>query len=91
MDPHEEFFRSLPKHEVHLLAIREILYDGSWAEMVQDLVARKDGKPHVIKLQGQIEDDLERIRKLEAYEAQNDVHLGKYISQDVLTRGRRAG
>jgi hypothetical protein len=91
MDAHEEFFRSLPREEVHLLALREILYEGSWEEMVRDLEARKEGRPHVYKLQSRIEEDLESIRKLQSYEAQHDVHLGKYISQEVLAGGRRAG
>lgn len=90
MDSHEEYFRSLPRDDVHLLAIREILYDGSWAEMIRDLEARKEGKPYVIKLQSRIEEDLERIRGLQAYETKHEVHLGRFISQDVLTGGRRA-
>jgi hypothetical protein len=91
MDRHEEFFRSLPSEEVQLLALREILYDGSWVEMVKDLEARRSGKPYVIKLQSRIEEDLGRIRKLDDYEREHGVDLGRYISQEALSEGETKG
>lgn len=87
MDPHEEYFRSLPLKERHLLALREILYDGSWDEMVQDLLARKEGKPFVYKLNTCIEEDLQRIEKLRSYEAQHGVNLGTYVAIGVPGEG----
>jgi hypothetical protein len=79
MDPHEEYFRSLKREEVQLVALREILYEGCWDEMVQDLLARKEGKPFVFKLQTRIEEDLQRIEKLRRYEMEHGVNLGAYV------------
>jgi hypothetical protein len=87
MDAHEAYFRSLKREEVHLLALREILYEGSWDDMVKDLEARKDGRPFVFKLLARIEEDLERIAKLRAYETDYGVNLGAYATQLSLARG----
>lgn len=90
MDSHAKYFRSLSRPEVHLLALRGVLYDGSWEEMVLDLKARKAGKPYVFKLQNRIEEDLQRIHGLMEYESTNSVNLGKYLAQDSLPGERRA-
>ena len=79
MDPHEAFFRSLSREEMHLVALKEFLYEGSWAEIVADLEARKEKKPHVFKLETRIEEDLVRIAKLLAYEESTGINLGKYL------------
>ena len=79
MDPHEEYFRSLRKEEVHLIALKEYLYEGSWEEMARDLDARRQGKPFVFKLETRIEEDLDRIRKLLDYEKRTGVNLGEYL------------
>lgn len=78
-DPHETFFRSLPSEEKHLVALRDYLYEGSWDEIVVDLVARKEGKPYVYKLETRIDEDLERIQRLAAYEKAHGVDLGRYL------------
>ena len=80
----------MSRAEVQLLALRGILYDGSWEEMVLDLQARKVGKPYVFKLQNRIEEDLQRIQGLMEYEAKNNVNLGKYLARDGLPGERRA-
>jgi hypothetical protein len=87
MDVHQSYFRSLPREESQLLALREILYEGSWDEMVRDLVARREGRPFVFKLQTRIEEDLERIEKLRKYEAENHVNLGKYVREAHFAEG----
>lgn len=79
MDSHFEFVRSLPSEEYQLLVIRQILYEGSWDEMEKDLLARRSGKPFVFKLQSRIDEDLDRIERLKAYESQNNVSLDEYI------------
>ncbi len=91
MDVHEEYFRSLTQAEVQLLALREVLYDASWEEMIRDLEARRDGRPFVFKLRNRIDEDLERIRKLSVYEREHNTHLGKYVSQAALTGGQPEG
>jgi hypothetical protein len=79
MDPHEEFFRSLSREEVQLLALREYLYEGSWAEIVADLEARKHDRPYVFKLDSRIDEDLDRIRRLADYELTTGADLGSYL------------
>jgi hypothetical protein len=84
MDPHEAYFRSLASDESNLLVLREILYEGSWDEMVADLEARKEGKPFVFKLQSRIDEDLERIKKLRGYEETTGADLGKFVREAHL-------
>ena len=78
MDVHEDYVRSLTREEAQLLALRTYLYEGSWDDMVADLVARREGRPFVFKLQTRIEEDLQRIENLRRYEAENRVDLGRY-------------
>jgi len=78
MDAHEDYVRSLSREETQLLALRTYLYEGSWDDMVSDLLARREGRPFVFKLQTRIEEDLQRIEKLRRYEAENQVDLGRY-------------
>jgi hypothetical protein len=78
MDVHEDYVRSLTREEAQLLALRIYLYEGSWDDMVADLVARREGRPFVFKLQTRIEEDLLRIEKLKRYEEENQVDLGPY-------------
>ena len=79
MDEHQAYFDSLEREEVQLIALRDLLYDGCWDEMVRDLAARKEGKPFVYKLQTRIEEDLRRIEKLSRYEVESKINLGDYI------------
>jgi hypothetical protein len=78
MDAHEDYVRSLTREEAQLLALRIYLYEGSWDDMVADLVARREGRPFVFKLQTRIEEDLQRIENLRRYEEENQVDLGRY-------------
>ena len=87
MDSHEAYFNALSREEVQLIALRDILYDGCWDEMVRDLVARKEGKPFVYKLQTRLEEDLQRIEKLCSYETENGVNLGAYVQYANLAKG----
>ena len=78
MDTHEDYVRSLTREEAQLLALRTYLYEGSWDDMVADLVARREGRPYVFKLQTRIEEDLHRIENLRRYEEENQVDLRRY-------------
>lgn len=80
MDSHEDFLRSLPREELQLLVLRKILYDGRWEEMEKDLIARRDGRPFIFKLQTRIDEDLKRIGVLRAYEQEHGVNLQEYVS-----------
>lgn len=69
-------------HEERILIIlREELYEGSWKAMVSDLENRLDDEPYIFKLQNRIEDDLERIEKLQNLEDDRDLDLGDYIEK----------
>jgi hypothetical protein len=78
-DLHEAYFQSLPREEVQLLYLQVVLYENSWEEMVKDLMARREGKPFVFKLRSRIDEDLQRIEKLRAYERQHGVNLGEFV------------
>lgn len=80
MDSHEEFLRSLPREERHLLVLRKILYEGRWEEMERDLIARREGRPFIFKLQTRIDEDLRRIEMLRAYEDEHGVDLQEYVA-----------
>ena len=87
-DPHDTYFRSLSREEQHLVALKDLLYDGSWDEIVVDLRARKAGKPHVFKLETRIDEDILRIEKLRAYEAEAGIDLVRYLSRSEKRAGR---
>jgi len=88
VDPHETFFHDLNPMEEQLLILRDFLYEGDWDEMLQDLKDRRSGKPFIFKLNSRIEEDLERIDRLRAYEKRHSVDLGRYIRPEML-EGRR--
>ncbi len=70
---------SFTPEEKMLIDIREELYDGDWEELLADLVARLEGKPYIFKLATQIEEDLVRIQKLRAFEAEHDINLRDHV------------
>ena len=79
MNDHESFFRALSEEEQHLLALKDLLYVGSWEELETDLKARKEGTPYVVKLDNRIDEDLLRIERLKAYEVEKGIDLGRYL------------
>lgn len=81
MDAHELFFESLTAEEEQLIIIRDFLYEGDWSQLTADLEARRAGKPFIFKLNTRIEEDLERIEKLESYEEAHSVDLGEYLAR----------
>ena len=82
MNDHESFFSSLSEEEHHLLALKDLLYEGSWEEIEIDLKARKEGKPYVVKLDNRIDEDLLRIERLKAYEDEKGIDLGRYLAHN---------
>ena len=75
-----------PTEEMLLLKVRDVLYDGSWQELRADLQARLEGKPYIFKLASRIEEDLERLEELQAYE---DAHGVKLPSSPAAARGAK--
>ena len=75
----KQFVASLSEEEIMLLRLRDELYDGRWDAMLADLNDRLQGKPYVFKLAHRIQDDIERIERLNRFERQNNVNLAKFI------------
>ncbi len=73
------FVAGLAEEEVMLLRLRDELYDGRWDAMLADLNDRLQGKPYVFKLAHRIQDDIERIERLNRFERQNNVNLASYL------------
>ncbi len=81
IEQHHAFVKTLLPQDLQLLVLRDELYDGSWEEMQRDLEDRRDGKPFIFKLVNRIEEDLQRIERLWAYEQRHQVNLGKYLEK----------
>ncbi len=77
-----EYVASLGAEELTLLILRDELYDGSWEEMRSDLVGRRDGKPFIFQLATRIDEDLERIARLAAFEEEHNLDLGDYLDEE---------
>ena len=73
------FAEGLSKPERVLLVVRDALYGGSWEDLRQDLLDRKERKPFIFKLSARIEEDLERIAKLTAFEEAEGVDLRQVL------------
>ena len=73
------FLSGLGQGERTLLLLRDELYGGSWDELVADLEARQNRKPFVFKLNSRIEEDLERIQKLRAFERETGQDLADLV------------
>jgi hypothetical protein len=81
-DSHEAYARSLSEEDRLLLILRDELYGRSWDRFLRDLDDRLKGKPYIFKLVNRIEEDIERIRKLRAYEEEHGVDLASFIEED---------
>lgn len=74
-----EFVANLSEEEIMLLRLRDELYNGRWDAMLADLNDRLQGKPYVFKLAHRIQDDIERIERLNRFERQYNVDLATYL------------
>jgi len=75
----KQFVAALSEEEIMLVRLRDELYDGRWDAMLADLNDRLQGKPYVFKLAHRIQDDVERIERLNRFERQYNVNLAKFI------------
>ncbi|MBS3733784.1 MAG: hypothetical protein KGY99_02550 [Phycisphaerae bacterium] len=78
----QEFLDGMTDEQRMLVMLNRELYEGDWDEMVADLTARLEGKPYIFKLAYRIADDLERIQQLRAFEQEQDIRLGDYVTLD---------
>ena len=77
---HRVFAEGLAHEERVLLLVRDELYGGSWHELEADLLARRERKPAIFKLNTRIDEDLGRISNLRAYEREHGVDLRRLLA-----------
>ncbi|MFN7182228.1 MAG: hypothetical protein ACK4NF_06085 [Planctomycetota bacterium] len=78
----EEFVKNLTDEDKLLLILRNELYESSWDLFKKDLENRKKGKPYIFKLMKRIEEDLERIKRLQQFEKKYNINLFEYIKKE---------
>ncbi|MCX5634630.1 MAG: hypothetical protein NTW55_02130 [Planctomycetota bacterium] len=74
-----DFVNSLSDEQRMLVVLKSQLYDGSWEPMLDDLRNRLTGKPYVFKLANRIHDDIERIERMQAFEAEHSIDLADHV------------
>ncbi len=74
-----DYIERLSEEHKMLVVLKRQLYSGSWDDMLEDLTNRLEGKPYVFKLANRINDDIERINELKAYEQEHDIDLADYV------------
>jgi len=75
----QEFIDRLDDEHRMLIVLKAQLYGGRWEPMLDDLENRLQGKPYIFKLANRISDDIERIRRLKAFEEEHNVDLAQYV------------
>jgi len=75
----QEFIDRLDDEHRMLIVLKAQLYGGRWEPMLDDLENRLQGKPYIFKLANRISDDIERIRRLQAFEEEHNVDLAQYV------------
>jgi len=73
------FVAQLTQEERMLVLLQRELYESSWEAMLRDLRNRLDGKPYIFKLAHRIQDDIERIERLRAFEEEHQVSLADFV------------
>ena len=74
-----DFVNGLSNEHRMLIVLKSQLYDGTWEPMLDDLRNRLAGKPYIFKLANRIKDDIERIEKLQKFEAEHNIDLADYV------------
>ena len=75
----EQFVGLLTDEHKMLVVLKAQLYGGSWETMLEDLGNRRQGKPYIFKLVNRINDDVERIKQMQDFEAEHGVNLADYV------------
>ena len=78
MSDHQKYYDALLREESMLIILRDELYAKSWDRMIRDLEDRLKGKPYIFALVNRIEGDIERIKKLKAYEEEHKINLADF-------------
>lgn len=74
-----DFVDGLSEEQRMLVVLKSQLYEGTWEPMLDDLRNRLAGKPYIFKLANRIQDDIERIERMQRFEAEHNVNLADYI------------
>ena len=74
------FVESLDKEHRMLVVLKAQLYGRRWEPMLDDLHNRLDGKPYIFKLANRINDDIERIERMQKFEIEHNVDLVDYVN-----------
>ncbi len=75
-----DYVNGLSAEHRMLVALKAQLYGGSWEPMLDDLRNRLTGKPYIFKLVHRIQDDIERIEQMQAFEGQHHIDLATYVT-----------
>ena len=70
---------SLGDEQRMLVALKAQLYGGSWEPMLDDLRNRLVGKPYIFKLATRIQDDIERIERMQKFEVEHSIDLADHV------------
>jgi hypothetical protein len=74
-----DFVKNLSKEHRLLVDLKVQLYGGTWEPMLDDLRNRLAGKPYIFRLATRIQDDIERIERMQEFEAEHNIDLADYI------------
>lgn len=74
-----DYVERLSDEHKMLIALKAHLYGGSWEPMLDDLRNRLAGKPYIFKLANRIQDDIERIEQMQAFEAEHGIDLADCV------------
>ena len=74
------FVESLDKEHRMLVVLKAQLYGRRWEPMLDDLHNRLDGKPYIFKLANRINEDIERIERMQKFETEHNVDLVDYVN-----------
>ncbi|MBW7992844.1 MAG: hypothetical protein FVQ84_22880 [Planctomycetes bacterium] len=77
-----DFVSNLDDEDRMLVVLKAHLYGGTWEPMLDDLENRLLSKPYIFKLAKRIKDDIERIQKMQEFEAKNNIDLAEYVELD---------
>ena len=75
----DDFVRALDNECRMLVALKAQLYSGRWEPMLDDLNNRLAGKPYIFKLSNRIKDDVDRIKEMQAFEAEHKIDLADIV------------
>lgn len=75
----DDFVSRLSNEQKMLVVLKAQLYGGSWEAMLDDLNNRLAGKPYIFKLVNRINEDVERIEVLRAFETEHGVDLADHV------------